>query len=174
MERIAELHHAWFMADLEFGTHQACIDWAVQRLLRDEEGDDNDIVLLAAAVDREEAMALAAVVVRRYEIPDLLDGHLIGGRAISWLHARYRSGLESIESLDRAFSRLSFALGHPDWLVMLGRNCEYTTSVQAFKAPFEQEFDYIAGLWARSSSRAEFEAHYDRAISNSHDVRGLS
>lgn len=96
----------------------------------------------------------------------------MAGKYIVELHEAYSWGQETIKSLDWKFDRLRYALGYPDWLVMLSRNCEYATDIPAFEGPFKMEFAYIAKLWAEVSSRTEFEAKYSRAVSNQHDLIG--
>ncbi|MNM93044.1 hypothetical protein D3C81_1054050 [compost metagenome] len=54
---------------------------------------------------------------------------------------------------------------------MLSRNCEYATDVADFQQPFEDEFRYIASLWAQAESLAAFDREYSRKTSNGHDIR---
>jgi hypothetical protein len=63
------------------------------------------------------------------------------------------------------------ALDYPDWLTMLSRNCEYAIDVPDFERPFEDEFRYIASLWAQAEGLAAFEGEYRRQISNGHAIR---
>jgi hypothetical protein len=42
--------------------------------------------------------------------------------------------------------------------------------VPEFEQPFEDEFHYIASLWAQAESLAAFESTYSRATSDRHDV----
>lgn len=78
---------------------------------------------------------------------------------------------ETIASIDEKLTKLYRQLDYPNWLVMLTRNCEYATDVPTFIEPFEAVLSYIAGLWASAETRVEFEARYNRAISDSHDVK---
>lgn len=171
MNSIADLQSSWFLARHRLGSHQACIDWAIERLELDQEGNDNDVVLLAGATRHEESMQLATKIIERYAGPRATDEQLLAGKFIVQLHTAYREGSETITSLDKVILKLYVDLGHPDWLTMLSRNCEYATDVPAFREPFEKEFDYLAGLWSSVSDRTDFEAEYDRSVSDQHDVK---
>ena len=171
MEALTELAIAVFQLRLGFGPADRCVDWAVERLRLDEEGDDLDIVLLASARGIDEVLPLAEAIVERYRGAQRLSDELLAGKFIVELRAAYLAGRESVASLDVILTRLYRELDYPDWLVMLSRNCEYATDVADFEAPFEMEFDYVAGLWSEAGSAAEFEQRYSRVTSNRHDVR---
>ncbi|MBS0307501.1 MAG: hypothetical protein JSS58_00890 [Proteobacteria bacterium] len=156
---------------LDVGFIQPCIDWAIQRLQLDQENEDLDVVLLAAATTYEDAFPLVEQIIVRYVGADAIDQQLAAGKYIAKLFREYKTGAESIESLDTKFSTLYYNLGYPSWLVMLSRNCEYATDIDTFNEPFEQEFEYIAKLWDSSSTLSEFESKYDRKVSNQHDAK---
>ena len=170
MEQLTELEIAVFQLRMGFGHADRCVDWAVERLRLDQEGDDLEIVLLASARSRDEVLALAGVIIERYRGVERLDDQFLAGKYIVELRAAYLAGRESVSSLDTIFTRLYPALGYPDWLVMLSRNCEYATDVPDFEQPFEDEFHHIATLWAQAESLAAFERVYSRETSNRHDV----
>ena len=170
MEALTELASAVFQLRLGFGPADRCVDWAVERLRLDEEGDDLDIVLLASARGIDEVLPLAEAILLRYRGAQRLSDEFLAGKFIVELRAAYLAGRESMASLDVILTRLYRALDYPDWLVMLSRNCEYATDVADFEAPFEMEFDYVACLWAGADSVADFEQRYSRAASNGHDV----
>ncbi len=170
MQDLAELELACFLLGHGGGGAARCVDWAVERLRLDQEGDDLDIVLLASARGHDEVLPLADAILLRYRSAQRLDQQFLAGKYIAELRAAYLAGRESVSSLDAIFTRLYPALGYPDWLVMLSRNCEYATDVPDFEQPFEQEFAYIARLWAGADSVADFEQRYSRATSNGHDV----
>lgn len=171
MEAIDQLQRHYMMFMLGVGEIQPCIDWAIERLQLNQEGDDLDVVLLAAATTREEASPLAHAILERHKGPAALDEQLAAGKYVASLRPLYLSGAESIESLDGKLTKLFGSLGYPNWLVMLSRNCEYATDVDAFRKPFEQEFEYIADLWGKASTLTEFEAAYSREVSNTHDAK---
>lgn len=171
MEALTELAIAVFQLRLGFGPADRCVDWAVERLRLDEEGDDLDIVLLASARGIDEVLPLAQAILLRYRGAQRLSDEFLAGKFIVELRAAYLAGRESMASLDVILTRLYRELDYPDWLVMLSRNCEYATDVADFEAPFEMEFDYVAGLWSEAGSAAEFEQRYSRVTSNRHDVR---
>lgn len=171
MEAIAVLEHEYFLLRFGIGTAANCVDWAVDRLRHDEEGDDLEVVLLASARGLEEVMPLVEVIVERYCGESRLDEQLAAGKYIVALRAAYLLGHETIDSLEVKLNNLYFKLGYPNWLTMLSRNCEYATDVDIFEAPFENEFAYISGLWEIATTRQEFDERYSRAISNQHDVQ---
>lgn len=159
MEQLTELDIAVFQLRMGFGDTGRCVDWAVERLRRDEEGDDLEVVLLAE------------VIIERYRGIERPADQFLAGKYIVELRAAYLAGRESVSSLDAIFTRLYPALDYPDWLVMLSRNCEYATDVADFEQPFEDEFRYIASLWAQAESLAAFERAYSRQSSNTHDIK---
>ena len=170
MEQLTELDNAVFQ--LRTGLDQAdrCVDWAVERLRLDQEGDDLEVVLLASARGIDEVLPLAEAIIARYRGAQRLDEHFLAGKYIVELRAAYLAGRESVSSLDAIFTRLYPALDYPDWLTMLSRNCEYAIDVPDFEQPFEDEFHYIASLWAQAEDLAAFEREYSRETSNRHDV----
>ena len=170
MAQLTELDSAVFQLRLGFGHAGRCVDWAVERLRRDEEGDDLEVVLLASARGRDEVLPLAEVIIARYRGAQRLADQFLAGKYIVELRAAYLAGRESVSSLDAILTRLYRALDYPGWLVMLSRNCEYATDVADFAQPFEDEFRYIASLWAPAESLAAFGREYRRATSNRHDV----
>lgn len=153
------------------GHHQSSIDWALERLRLDQEGDDLNIVLLAAATTREEAAPLIEEILETHLGISSIDDRFAAGKYIAVLRSAYLAGQETIDSLDEKFTKLYHRLEYPNWLTMLSRNCEYATDIPAFVEPFEKEFEYVAGLWAAATSHADFESKYSRAISNSHDAK---
>ena len=152
------------------GQAERCVDWAVERLRLDQEGDDLEIVLLASARGVDEVLPLAEVIIERYRGDARLAEQFLAGKYIVALRAAYLAGRESVSSLDTIFTRLYPALAYPDWLVMLSRNCEYATDVPDFEQPFELEFGYIASLWADAGDAGAFERLYDRERSNRQGV----
>jgi hypothetical protein len=171
MEQLTELENAVFQLRMGFGPADRCVDWAVERLRLDQEGDDLEVVLLASARGRDEVLALADVIIARYRGAQRLDEQFLAGKYIVELRAAYLAGRESVSSLDAIFTRLYPALAYPDWLTMLSRNCEYAIDVPDFEQPFEDEFHYIASLWAQAEGLAAFEGEYCRQISNGHAIR---
>lgn len=171
MESIAKLAQQYFLLKMEIGNYQLCIDWALDRLRLNQEGDDLNIVLLAAATTSDEATPLIEAILDAHFGLTNIDANFAAGKYVVLLHSAYLSGQETIESLDIKFTKLYYKLKYPCWLTMLSRNCEYATDIPAFMEPFEMEFEYIAGLWATVISLIDFDLKYDSAISNSHDVK---
>ncbi|PHV50649.1 hypothetical protein CSQ91_05635 [Janthinobacterium sp. BJB301] len=172
MKQLAALEIAVFQLRMGFGHADCCVDWAVERLRRDEEGDDLEVVLLASARGIDEVLPLAEAIIERYRGTQRLSEQFLAGKYIVELRAAYLAGRESVSSLDAIFTRLYPALDYPDWLVMLSRNCEYATDVADFELPFEEEFHYIASLWSQAESLAALEREYSRETSNRHDATG--
>lgn len=173
MEAISQLQSHYLLHTLGVGALQPCIDWAIERLQRNQEGDDLEVVLLAAATTHDDALPWVQIILERYVGLATMDQQFAAGKYLASLRPLYLSGVESLAALDAKLTQLSCKLGLPSWLVMLSRNCEYATDVDAFLEPFEQEFEYIANLWAKASTVAEFEAEYSSEVSNTHDVKGL-
>jgi len=171
MQEIAQLQNQYILLTLGVGEIQPCIDWAIQRLQLDQEGDDLDVVLLAAATTHEDAFPLVQAILERHVSTGSLDKQLAAGKYVVSLWSLYLSGAESLESLDAKFTKLFLSLGYPNWLVMLSRNCEYATDIDAFREPFEQEFEYVANLWRKANTLSEFETMYSREVSNKHDAK---
>lgn len=170
MEHIAELEDEYFALRFFHSKGESCVDWAVERLRHDQEGDDLEVILLASARGRDEILPLVEIIVDRYRGAERLDDQSLAGRYIVKLRQFYLQGQETIHSLDEKFTLLYSKLGYPNWLVMLSRNCEYATDVPAFVQPFEDEFRYISSLWDVSRDLSEFEAQYSRKISDQHDI----
>jgi hypothetical protein len=170
MECLSQLRLSFFLLKTRMGRWNACVDWAVERLLLDQELGDSEVLLLAGARDEEEVLDLVPRIIERYGGAQALDDQFIAGKYVASLHADYLAQTETINSLDHKLSRLFIHLGYPDWLVMLARNCEYATDVDNFVEPFEREFKYVGDLWASAADRSDFEAKYDRAISDQHDI----
>ncbi|KRG75046.1 hypothetical protein ABB30_12695 [Stenotrophomonas ginsengisoli] len=166
MEYLARLQQSYSMHKIGVSDLSDGIDWAMDRLRLDQEGDDLDIVLLAGAATTEEALPYVEAIVARYSVQSEIDYHLVAGKYLVELHQRYLAGFECANTLKEKFDKIYQALGYPDWMVMLSRNCEYATDISAFLHPFEQEFKYIAGLWYRASSISDFESVYSREVSN--------
>ncbi len=167
VEQLWALHFRMRTGDANW---KDCIDWAIERLRRDEEGDDLDVVMLAAATRADEVDSLVIQIVERYIAPGALSDEVAAGKLIVELYRAYTEGKESVASLEPKFWRLFYDLGQPGWLVMLARNCEYATDTEPVQKPFDQEFEYIARLWQESSSKEEFLSRYDRKVSDSHDA----
>ena len=170
MEQLTELELECFQLRHGDGRAARCVEWAVERLRLDQEGDDLDIVLLASARGVDEVLPLAEAIIGRYRGDARLEEQFLAGKYIVELRAAYLAGRESVQSLDARLTRLYPALGYPDWLVMLSRNCEYAIDVADFEQPFEREFAYIARLWVEAGSAADFEKLYSRETSNGHDL----
>jgi len=170
MKNISQLQEFYFQCRAGEARWQDCIDWAIARLRGDEEGDDLDIVMLAAATQRDETEALTKVVVERYLDPSALSDEVAAGKRVVVLRAAFVAGIETAITLDPKIWRLYYDFGQPSWLFMLARNCEYATDMPDFEKPFEDEFAYISSLWSQATSKSDFLLSYDPSVSKSHDA----
>lgn len=171
MHAIEELEKSYALFSLGVGEIQPCIDWAIERLQLNQEGDDLKIVLLASATVQDEALPLVKEIVRQYKGSESMNLELVAGKYVSALYPLYLSGSVTIASLDAIFGKLYSVLNYPNWLVMLSRNCEYATDIDNFLVPFDKEFEYIASLWSKAGTLNEFEGMYSREESNKHDIK---
>jgi hypothetical protein len=106
MEQLTELELGVFQLRMGFGQADRCVDWAVERLRLDQEGDDLEVVLLASARGADEVLTLADVILARYRGVERLDDQFLTGKYIVELRAAYLAGRESVSSLDAIFTRL--------------------------------------------------------------------
>jgi hypothetical protein len=169
MKKIKNLYKAFVLYTYKLEKIETCINWAVERLENDEEEGDNNIILLAGETDPTEASNLTKRILEKY-LPTATNNEVMCGKYIIELYRKYHEGEIDIHELDSIILKLYNGLNYPDWLVMLSRNCEYATDIDAFQKPFEDEFKYIVGLWEETDSIKEFYDKYDRAVSNSHNL----
>jgi hypothetical protein len=170
MQSINQLEQSYFLLKSGGGDYRDCIDWAVQRLRENEEGDDEEIVLLATSQGPAETLVLAEHVVERYSGLQALDAQLAAGKYIVTLRHDYLREVETIRTLHSKLQALYARLNHPRWLSVLCRNCQHARENRAYQEYFEKEFQYLARLWAVAMSRAQFESRYNHAISLKHDA----
>ncbi len=170
MKAISDLRKAYLHFKYEGNKADACVNWAIERLQNHEEGDDTDIKLLAGSTNEEDVKQLVPKILERYSGDSVSEEYLCGQYIVE-LRRRYLAGEISIIELEPIMWRLFANLSYPDWLVMLSRNCEYATDMEQFRRPFEDELEYIAGLWKSVSSYEDFLEKYDRNVSNQHDYR---
>lgn len=171
MKSIEELQDMLVAHKYGLGDLKECVDWAVERLLRNEDDGDEDIALLAGSSDDSETNDLAQKIIHRYLQPSTLEEKLWAGKFLVRLNDRYKAGTISIVQLEPIIEAMYRNLEYPNWLVMLSRNCEYATDIESFEVPFEDEFEYISDLWKKSKSSDEFDNKYDRHVSNTHDMK---
>jgi hypothetical protein len=164
-EAIAYLRHLFFRYWFYMVNASEWIDWAVERLQHNEEGDDLDIVMLAAMGRVDKPRKLIERIFEKYSGLAVSDEQLIAGKFVVLLRERYLAGLESIDSLDHHFRRIFYS-DMIDWMMELMRICEYTNALDlGYLVPFEHEFEYIAGLWAAADSVEAFKARWDPDVS---------
>lgn len=170
MEAINQLERSYFLLKSGGGDFRECVEWALERLRRDEEDDDTDIILLAASANRHEVLTFAEHVIERYSGYQALDSQLAGGKYLVALRHDYLRGIETVHSLESKLRGLYERLNFPGWLCVLCRNCRYAREMQSYRDLFEKEFAYLARLWAVAMSRQQFESRYNHAVSARHDA----
>jgi hypothetical protein len=170
MESITQLEHSYFLLKSGGGDYHECIQWARQRLRDNDEGDDEEIVLLAASTVRSEVLVLAEHVVERYSGMQALDPALAAGKYLVTLRHDYLRGVETIRTLNSKLQALNEKLNFPVWLGVLCRNCRHARENLEYQHHFEKEFAYLTRLWAVATTRAQFDSRYNHAISTRHDA----
>jgi hypothetical protein len=170
MEAINQLERSYFLLKSGGGDYRECIEWALDRLRRDEEDDDTDIVMLAASADPTEALTFAGLVIERYSGYRALDAQLAAGKYLVALRHDYLRGIETVQTLESKLMLLYERLRFPGWLSVLCRNCRHANEAPSCRDLFDKEFAYLARLWAVAMSRQQFESRYNRTISVLHDA----
>jgi hypothetical protein len=170
MQAINELEHSYYLLKSGGGDWHECTHWALERLRENEEGDDEEIALLAASNERHEAFTLTEHVVERYSGYQALDPQLAAGKYLVALRHDYLRGVETVRTLSSKVQGLAERLGRPAWLAVLSRNARHARENHEYKEFFDREFAYLARLWALASTRAHFETRYNHAISVRHDA----
>jgi len=170
MEAINQLERSYFLLKAGGGDIHDCVKWALERLRRDEEGNDTDIVLLAASATRYEVLTFAEHVIGRYCGYQSLDEQLAAGKYLVALRQDYLRGIENLHSLENKLQGLNERLRFPRWLGVLCGNCRFAGKARHHRELFEKEFAYVTRLWAVSMSRHQFEARYKPSISRQHNI----
>jgi hypothetical protein len=173
MEAIHELLEAFIPLKYNFTKGEGCVKWAGDRLLHDEEENDEDIILLAGATEEGEIKELTSNILEKYIDKSFLEEQYCAGKFIVKLYESYKADSLNIRRLDTIIGWLYVNLGYPSWLTMLSRNCEYATDMEEFRKPYEDEFLYIYETWKNARSTDEFKKNYNRQVSNSHDATFL-
>lgn len=156
---------------LGVSTNQKYIDWAIEELLRGVE-DENVCILASSNTNYPEEIKTYLQKIMENETKITQEElYESAGDMIVKVGQEYIDGHIDITVLENLFDKLYMNLGHPDWLVMLTRNCEYATDISCFMTPFIKELDYIKSLWSEFPRYEDFEKKYDRNISNSHDFK---
>lgn len=168
MNEIKALQKLSFLVRCGAASWTSYVDWGIDRLKRDEEEDDLDVVMLAAATGEEEAVPLTMTIIERY-LGSVTDG-LVSGKILVEMFDALNTGAETAISLEPIIWRLYYDFGQAQWLFQLARNCEYATDIPAFEKPFLDEFRYITDLWRNVESEEDFKKSYNPAISRLHDV----
>ncbi len=174
MKAIHVLLEAFIPLKYNFTNGQECVKWAENRLLHDEEENDEDIILLSASTDEREIKELSSKILEKYIDKQFLEEEYCAGKFIVKLYELYKSGPVGIHRLDSIIGSLYSNLNYPDWLAVLSSNCEYATDMKDFRKHFDDEFSYIYKIWKNANSVGEFKEKYNRQVSSSHDVSLLN
>jgi hypothetical protein len=169
MQAITQLEQSYHLMKSGGGDYRECIRWARERLREEEDGNDEQIVMLATASEFTETMTLAENLIERYSGYQALDPQLAAGKYMVALRHDYLRGNEDVRSLDSKLTHLYERLQFPTWLSVLVRNCRYAKVIDEYRDLFEREFAYLARIWAVSNSRSQFQARYNHAVSVRHD-----
>ena len=176
MDSIQNLAYLYFKCRFKQDTLESLVEWGMNRMNENKEENNMDIILLAgvnfpANVQTKHTIEnLTEKILQTNLGTQLPSDEFFSGKYIEELHQRYQAEQLSVIKLDKILTVLFPGLDYPDWLVMLSRNCEYATDTQSFVKPFEDEFNYVAGLWSQSSTLNDFLRQYDRKISDTHDI----
>jgi hypothetical protein len=82
MNAVEELQDILAAHNYGLGDLKACVDWAVERLSRNEDDSDEDVILLASSTAESETEELSRKIVRRYLPPDALNEEMLAGRYV--------------------------------------------------------------------------------------------
>jgi hypothetical protein len=96
MKAIVRLEALYWDYQIKDTDYNRFIHWAIERLQRNVEGNDLDVVMLAASTERDEAFALTETIVQRYCPQVFTDETFALGKVIVRLHKRYQQGLETV------------------------------------------------------------------------------
>jgi len=158
-----------------FGDHyKECIDWAVTQL---ENENSQESICILAGLDPKDYWNIKKMIeeiINEELIDNQENNETWAGKYIVELSDRYLNKEITINDLDEIISKLYYKLNYPNWLDMLARNCEYATDIGPFQKPFNDELQYIIGIWMNSIDIREFRKKYDRKISQSHDFKFIS
>lgn len=171
MNAIDNLRDSFIKSKFGLGKLNVCVDWAVERLVKNEENQDTEIVLLAGTSEESEIRELTEKILSRYLDQQFICEEYWIGKYIVLLYDQYLKNEISIVELDPILWSLYYKLDNPNWLIMLCRNCEYATDIDSFLKPFEDEFRYISNLWQQTTSVEAFKQNYDPKISKTHDCK---
>ena len=171
-EAIAELQYLYFRYRFVSSDPMDFVQWAIGRLELGQDGDDLDIVLLASLEKADSPRKLIERIFQKYTGVPVEDEQLLAGKYVVLLYERYLAESESVKSLTHQLDELDWWLGYGSWVSALSYTCALAAGWDSgYQEPFEQEFDYLAGLWSAADSYDEFQSRYDSNISRQHDGR---
>jgi hypothetical protein len=142
----------------------AAIGWGIERLLRNEDEGDLDVVMLAASVTADEAEGWALAVLESHGGPPE-DRNEAG--ALAWVPELYQdlcAGRLSLEELDQQLSRLMPVTDDATWITDL---CLISESVQLkWESPtsFQQCLAQVVDLASASPDLQTFREQYHRSV----------
>ena len=171
MNEIEELKDLCIRATFSLIDWNECMEWAVDRLVKDSAENNENIILLASSSSDEEIRELVQKILYSNLDHQQMNLEFWAGKYVVELYALYYAKEIDIFNLEKRLWKLYYKLAMPNWLTMLARNCEYSTDILAYEEPFKKEFEYIVRLWRDAESLNEFNSIYSREISNSHDVK---
>lgn len=172
MKNIEVLKYNYLSSTLMKADYKSCVDWAIKQLQQDEDLDNLNVILLAGcSIDSsQEISEYTSEILKEFSPISDDDQELVYGKYLVHLYEEYTNKNISIDELDHIILKMYNKLNHPDWLVMLSRNCEYATDIQSFVDLFEKEFEYVIQIWQKVITVKEFNSIYSRDISNNRDL----
>lgn len=93
MNKIDELHDICMKAKFSLGEWRDCVDWAVQRLMKNEDQDNESIILLTSSNEESEIKQLTTEILNIYYAQEQKNDEYWAGKYFVFLHELF-CGLE--------------------------------------------------------------------------------
>lgn len=106
MNKIEELKLAFTKYKYGAGQLTGCVDWAVERLVKVEEEDDMDIVLLAGSTNESEIVELVQDILSRYLDAETFNEEFCAGQLLIRLYDSYHAKTINIIELEPIISSM--------------------------------------------------------------------
>jgi hypothetical protein len=160
MEAIDELQKIRLQIALGDAPWAAAIEWAIQRLLRDEQDGDLNVVMLAASVSATEAESWTRLVLDEHGSATKDRNEAAAMTLLPDWQTLLRSGQLTLESLDTKLCCLLSMTDNAPWVVDLELQCECVLIGWEEQSEFDDFLDGVAALCRQSGSLAAFREAY--------------
>ena len=100
MNKIDELHNFCVKARFSLGKWHDCVDWAVQRLVNNEDQDNQYVILLASSNEQSEIEQLTSEILDTYLASGKRNDEYWAGKYVVFLHELFYSSEIDIFELD--------------------------------------------------------------------------